>query len=108
MALESVQQIFSKMPEVFNANAAQGLDAVFQFDITGEGGGQWHVIIKDGSCQVSEGTHASPSVTLTMSGETWLGIVNKQLNGMQAFMSGQLKATGDIMLAQRIEQLFPL
>ena len=26
----------------------------------------------------------------------------------QAFMGGQLKATGDIMLAQRIEQLFPL
>jgi putative sterol carrier protein len=30
------------------------------------------------------------------------------LNGMQAFMSGQLKATGDIMLATRVEQMFPL
>lgn len=108
MALESVQEVFTKMPEVFNVNEAQGLDAVFQFDITGEGAGQWHVVIKEGACQVSVGTHDSPSVTLTMSGETWLGIVNKQLNGMQAFMSGQLKASGDIMLAQRIEQLFPL
>jgi putative sterol carrier protein len=35
-------------------------------------------------------------------------MVNKELNGMQAFMSGQLKASGDIMLAQRMEQLFPL
>jgi hypothetical protein len=55
-----------------------------------------------------EGTHDSATVTLTMSGETWLGMVNKQVNGMQAFMSGKLKASGDIMLAQRIEQLFPL
>ena len=108
MALTDVKEIFAKMPEVFNPSAAQGLDAVFQFEITGDDGGNWSVIIKDGTCQVQEGTHESPSVTLTMSGETWLGMVNKEINGMQAFMNGQLKASGDIMLAQRIEQLFPL
>ncbi|MCF8142796.1 MAG: SCP2 sterol-binding domain-containing protein [Deltaproteobacteria bacterium] len=108
MALTSVNEVFDKMPEVFNANAAQGLDAVFQYEITGDNGGSWNVVIKDGACQVNEGTHPSPSVTLTMSGDTWLGIVNKQTNGMQAFMTGQLKASGDIMLAQRIEQLFPM
>jgi len=108
MAFTDVKEVFNKMPEVFNPNAAQGVNAVFQFEITGEGGGSWNVAIKDGACEVNEGTHDSPSVTLTMSGETWLGMVNKEVNGMQAFMSGQLKATGDIMLAQRIEQLFPL
>lgn len=108
MALTNVKEIFTKMPEVFNPGAAQGLDAVFQFEITGDDGGNWSVIIKDGTCQVQEGTHESPSVTLTMSAETWLGMVNKEINGIQAFMNGQLKASGDIMLAQRIEQLFPL
>jgi putative sterol carrier protein len=108
MALTNVKEIFTKMPEVFSPSAAQGLDAVFQFEITGDDGGNWSVIIKDGTCQVQEGTHESPSVTLTMSAETWLGMVNKEINGIQAFMNGQLKASGDIMLAQRIEQLFPL
>ena len=108
MAFTDAKEIFGKMPEVFNADAAQGLNAVFQYEITGENGGNWSVVVKDGACQVSEGVHESPSVTLTMSGDTWLGIVNKETNGMQAFMSGDLKATGDIMLAQRIEQLFPL
>ncbi len=108
MALTSVKEVFGKMPEVFNANAAKGLNVVFQYVITGDNGGSWNVVVKDGACQVSEGAHASPSVTLTMSGDTWLGIVNKQTNGMQAFMTGKLKASGDIMLAQRIEQLFPL
>ena len=108
MALTNVKEVFTKMPEVFNASAAQGLDVVFQFEITGEGGGSWNVRVKDGACQIQEGTHDSPSVTLTMSGETWLGIVNREINGMQAFMSGKLRASGDIMLAQRIEQLFPL
>ncbi len=108
MAFESVKETFDNMASVFNPSAAAGLDAVFQYEITGEGGGNWMVTIKDGACEIKEGTHDSPTTTLSMSAETWLAIVNKQLNGMQAFMSGQLKASGDIMLASRIEQLFPL
>ena len=108
MALTDVKEVFTKMPEVFRPSAGKGMDVVFQFNITGEGGGNWNVTIKDEACQVQEGTHDSPTVTLTMSAETWLGIVNKSLSGMQAFMSGQLKVTGDMMLSQRIEQLFPL
>ena len=103
-----VKEIFNKMPGAFNANAAQGVDAVFQFDISGDGGGQWNITIKEGSCEIQEGFHDSPNVTLAMSGDTWLAIVNRETGGMQAFMSGKLKATGNIMLAQRIEQLFPL
>jgi len=108
MTLENVADVFNKMPGVFDADAAQDLDAVFQFEITGDGGGNWTIVVKNGACEISEGTHDAPSVTLTMSAETWLGMINKEINGMQAFMGGQLKAAGDIMLAQRVEQLFPL
>ena len=106
MPLTDVKEVFSVMPEAFNTAAAQGLNAIFQLDITGEGGGTWNVVIENGACQINEGTHESPNVTLTMSAETWLGIVNRELNGMEAFLSGKLKASGDIMLAQHIEQLF--
>ena len=107
MALTNVKEVFTTMPEVFNSGAAQGLDVAFQFDITGEGGGSWNVEVKDGACQIQEGTHEAPNVTLTMSCETWLSIVNGELNAMQAFMGSQLKVSGDIMLAQRILELFP-
>jgi len=107
MAVTSAKEVFDKVPEVFNADAAKGLDAVFQFDITGEGGGQWNVTVKNDACEVQEGTHASPTVTLNMSDETWLAMVNGELNGMQAFMAGKLQLTGDMMLAQRIPEIFP-
>ena len=106
MPITDIKEVFARMPEAFNASAAQGMDAVFQLDITGQGGGKWHVVVRDGACQVNEGSHDTPNVTLTMSSETWLAIVNKELNGMQAFMSGDLQASGDIMLAQQIQQLF--
>ena len=107
MAITDIKEAFSKAPQVFDSNAAQGLDAVLQFDITGDSGGTWTVVIKDNTCKVQEGSHDSPSVTLTMSGETWLAMVNQELNGMQAFMDGRLQLNGDIMLAQRIPELFP-
>ncbi len=106
MAETHVKEVFEKVTEFFNTTAAQGLDAVFQFDITGDEGGMWNVSVKDGVCEVQEGTHAAPTVTLTLSAEDWLAMVNKELNSMQAFMSGQLSVSGDIMLAQRIPELF--
>jgi putative sterol carrier protein len=108
MAETDVKEVFEKVTGFFNKSAAQGLDAVFLFDITGGEGGMWNVNIKDGVCEVQEGTHDAPTVTLTLSSEDWLAMVNKELNPVQAFMSGQLKVSGDIMLAQRIPELFSL
>ncbi len=107
MTITNVKEVFTKMSEIFNPGAAQGLNVAFQFDITGDGGGSWNIGIKDSVCQIQEGTHEVPTVTLTMSCETWLAMVNKELNAMQAFMGGQLKVSGDIMLAQRVPELFP-
>lgn len=106
MAFSQVCEVFDKMPEFFNPTAAEGIDAVFQFHITGEGGGDWYLTVKEGNCQVNEGNHDEPTVTLTVSGEDWLAIVNRELGGVQAFMKGKLKVSGDLMLAQKIYNIF--
>jgi len=106
MAITSVKDVFGGMPAAFNPPAAKGINAIFQFEITGEGGGSWNVNVKDGTCQVAEGKNSGPTVTLTMASDTWLGIVNKQVNAIQAFMGGKLKLTGNMMLAQKIQDLF--
>jgi 3-hydroxybutyryl-CoA dehydratase len=108
MALTSVSEVFEKMPEVFNEANAAGVDMIFQFNITGNEAGEWNVTVKDKTCAVEAGTHASPTVTLTMADVDWIAMCNGQLDGMSAFMSGKLKASGDIMAAQRIPSLFPM
>ncbi|MCL7944560.1 MULTISPECIES: SCP2 sterol-binding domain-containing protein [unclassified Marinobacter] len=100
----SVAPIFEKLEQNFNADAAEGLDLVFQFDI--EDDNNYHVIIKDGTCKAVEGTHDDPSVTLIMNSETLKGIVSGETDGMQAFMAGQLRAEGDMMLATKLGELF--
>jgi putative sterol carrier protein len=103
----SVKEIFNGMGGRFNPNAAAGLNAVIQYNIEGEQAGDWYVVIKDQTCTVSQGVHSSPTLTMKMADKDWIAMVNGQLNGMTAFMTGKLKATGDLMLAQRLTSLFP-
>ncbi|WP_148862678.1 SCP2 sterol-binding domain-containing protein [Marinobacter fonticola] len=100
----SVQQIFEKMEQNFNPDAAAGMDLVYQFDI--EDDKTYHLVIKDGTCKLNEGAHDDPSVTLIMNSETLQGIVSGETDGMQAFMAGQLRAEGDMMLATKLGELF--
>jgi len=96
------------MPGVFNRHAAAGLDVLNQYNIEGDQGGDWYVVIKDQTCTVSEGVHSSPTLTMRMADINWITMCKGELNGMTAFMTGKLKAKGDLMFAQRLTKLFPL
>ncbi|WP_263079285.1 SCP2 sterol-binding domain-containing protein [Endozoicomonas sp. Mp262] len=103
--MTTVAETIETMKAKFNADAAAGLDLVFQFDI--EDGDTYHLFVKDGSCEVVEGAHDAPNVTLIMDTETMVGVMTGELDGMQAFMMGKLRAEGDMMLATKLNELFP-
>jgi putative sterol carrier protein len=94
------------MPGAFVADAAAGMDAVFQYNIIGEGGNEWYCVITDGSCRVVAGAHEKPTCTLEMKAADFLDMMNGKLAAMQAYTSGKLKISGDIMKSQLIEKLF--
>ena len=102
----SVADIISTMQSKFNASAAAGLDLVFQFNI--EDGENYGLIVKDGTCAVEKGDNANANVTLIMDTDTLKGITSGETDGMQAFMSGKLRAEGDMMLAMKLGELFPV
>lgn len=102
----AVREIFKLMPEQLNTDTAKGMNSVIQFNLTGDGGGEWNVAIADGSCQVNEGTHASPNMTMTMTASDYVDMITGKLNGQMAFMSGKLKIAGDMGLAMKMQSLF--
>jgi putative sterol carrier protein len=103
---ETVKKILDSMPQHFNPDAAAGLDAIFQFDISGEEAGQWHLVVKDQQCQILEGSHDGPNVTYSMASNDFVDMMTGKLSGQAAFFSGKLRVSGDLMLAQRLESLF--
>ena len=102
----TVADVFARMPAAFRADKAAGVDVVFQYRISGPGGGEWHTVVKDGTCDVKEGVHGKPTTTISMSSEDFLSMIGGRLNAMAAFTSGKLKIEGDLMKSQLIEKLF--
>ncbi len=103
----SVEQVFEVMPSRFNAQAAQGVNATYQFELTGDGGGTYHVKIADGKCEVNKGPAENPNITITMAAQDYLDMINGKLNPQMAFMGGKLKIKGDMSLALKMQQIFP-
>jgi NAD(P)-dependent dehydrogenase (short-subunit alcohol dehydrogenase family)/acyl dehydratase/putative sterol carrier protein len=102
----TVKAVFDNIIRAFQVDKAGGVDVVFQFKISGPTGGDWHVAVKDGACEANEGVHASPTTTLLMSDDDFLGFVTGKLNAMQAYTSGKLKIQGDLMKSQLVGKLF--
>jgi len=103
----NVKEFFQQLPGKLDADAAEDVDAVFQFDLSGTQGGQYVLSVRQGICQVTEGMHDDPHVTLAMAGEDCMKVLNGQLSGPAAAISGRIRISGDIGLAMQLKSLFP-
>ncbi|WP_108124403.1 SCP2 sterol-binding domain-containing protein [Saccharospirillum mangrovi] len=104
--MATTAELFNTIQSRFDADAAGDMDEVFQFAIEDEA--TYHLVVKNGQCELGEGEHDDPSVTLLMDADTLQDIASGELNGMQAFMAGRLRTEGDMMLATRLSDLFSL
>ena len=106
--MPTVKEVFDQMPGRFRPDRATGTNAVVQYDISGEGGGTWHAIIKDGTCTVNEGAAPTPSLTLQATAQDWLDVTSGKQNPQMLFMSGKLKLKGDMGLAMKLGSMFSM
>lgn len=107
MKSNTVRDFFHSLPGRLDADAAEDVDAVYQFDLSGDEGGQYVVTVREGSCRITEGLHDDPHVTLAMAGEDCIKVLNGQISGAAAAMSGRIRISGDIGLALQLKALFP-
>ncbi len=101
-----VKDVFNQIGKAFQADKAAGVNVIFQFRISGPGGGEWYTIIKESQCEAAAGRHEKPTTTIIMADEDFLALIGGQLNAMKAYTSGKLKIEGDLMKSQLIEKLF--
>lgn len=106
MTMTTLPEIFAAMPASFQRDAALDLDVVVQFDITGEGGGQWYAAIHKGELSVVEGSAPAPSITISAKAQDYIDISTGKLNEQLAFMTGRITAKGDLRLAMKLPKIF--
>lgn len=102
----SVKPIFAGMPAGLNTEAAKDADVVYQFNLSGEGGGQFAVTIKHGVCTVEEGIAAAPNATVSATVGDYLNVVSGAYPFGLAFINGRLTVEGDLRLVLRMGAYF--
>ena len=106
--MPTVKETFEAMAGRFRADKASGTTAVIQYDVSGDGGGTWHAVIKDGTCTVNSGSAPNPNLTLAIAGQDWLDMLSGKQSGQMLFMSGKLKVKGDMGLAMKLGSMFSM
>ncbi|GAC1576082.1 MAG: hypothetical protein NVS3B24_05450 [Candidatus Dormibacteria bacterium] len=103
----TVDEVFTEMETRLRANPdkVKGMDATYQFDLTGDGGGERWVKLANGTGEMGQGQAETPNITITMAATDFLELVDGKLDGTMAYMSNKLKVKGDIALAMKLQQL---
>jgi putative sterol carrier protein len=103
METNTPREFFEKaLPDRFKPEKAAGINVIAQLNVTGPEGGNWIVSIKDQKLQVTEGTHATPTLTLKMNENDFMDLVNGKLSAEKAFFTGKVHFKGDIGVALKL------
>jgi putative sterol carrier protein len=106
-----LDEVFNRMPTLFRADKAGNTEAVIHWNVTGgpEGGtDSYETVIENGACTVTNQPVRDPKLTMTMDALTLLKVVSGDGNPMMMFMTGKVKAKGDLGLAAQIAKLFDI
>jgi putative sterol carrier protein len=96
-----------KRQDAFQGDKAKGVHASYQWELSGPNGGDWWLIVNDGTYTIGRGKIHNPSVTFVASDEDWVAMSNKTLNVSLAYLTGRLKIQGSHRLVQELDKIFP-
>ncbi|HOT51369.1 MAG TPA: SCP2 sterol-binding domain-containing protein [Candidatus Hydrogenedentes bacterium] len=105
---DSFEGFFAELPNKIDKGKLGAMNATFQFVATGDGGGEKYVKIAGGDVEIGDGKADNPTITLTAAAADWMALMNGQMNGQTAFITGKLKIQGDMTLAMKLESIFQL
>ena len=108
MAEYTVRELILNHEKAFMPASAPGVEAVIQYILTGDQGGDWIIDIHDGMCKVTEGKAPSPKVTITSDAVDFANVLTGKANAMQYFMQGKVKLAGDLNLAMKLTSFFKM
>lgn len=103
--------IFARFPQMFRADRAGSTNAVIHWNIGDrpDGGTDvYEVVIENGACSTSNTAERDPKLSVIVGAADFLKVVSGAGNPVMMFMTGKLKAKGDLGLAANIQNLFDI
>jgi putative sterol carrier protein len=102
-----LDQVFAGMQRSFNPAKAGDQSATIGYEIgLPDGSRDYTMRIADGRCEVERGAAENPRVTIRVGIVDFLRLITGKANGVQLFMTGKLKVSGDLFFAQSYQAWF--
>jgi hypothetical protein len=104
-----ISGIFGRMPSIFRADRAGSTTATTHWSIGGRpdgGADDWTIRFADGTCAVVPGHDGEATLALTMGPVEFTKLITKSGNPVMMFMTGKIKAKGDLGLAANLANFF--
>lgn len=89
----------------YKPDQMKGINAVYQFDLPGEGGGAFYIDVKDGEADFVDGKSDRPNITIHMELEDFKKWQAGKLNPATALMLGKIKMKGDMVLGMKLRNI---
>ncbi len=104
--METIEDFIKAIPTLIDESKTIGVQAQIQINLSGEGGGNYYVVVNDGSVKVEKGTLENPQMTLSTNTDTALDLLKGKTKPMNAVMAGKVKIAGDMSVGMKLFKLF--
>lgn len=101
---DEVRTSLIRLVERFRPQDAAGLNCAWVIDLRGHH--SYTIRVADGRCFVAAGAAPDAAARLETDASTWVAIVDGRVDGIAAFIAGDLRVHGDLNLAVRLETMF--
>ena len=90
---KTAKEIIMSIPLRIKKDKAENYSTVFQFDISGENGGQYTLTVVNGDAKIEEGLAGTPECIVTTDAKVYEDIELGRMDPTMAFMGGQIRVT---------------
>jgi len=104
----TVKELVYKHETAFMPEKTTGIDAIVQYHLTGDEGGDFIITIGNDQCSVSEGVAENPVVIMTAEAGYFRKILLGKEDGMKGYLEGKLQLEGNLKLAMKLTGYFDL
>ncbi len=99
LTIHNAKDFITTLPATVKQEWLNEVDTNFHFDIEGDGGGQFSVIVKDNKMEVFEHFEGEPKCKISAKEKNFLALLRGEMNPMMAVFTGKLKISnaGEVM-----------
>lgn len=96
----TAKEFLQSLPSGVAPEAVSGKKAIFSFDLNGEGGGQYTVLIDDGKVETIEGKTEKHDCEVRGNATDFMKVIKGELNPMMALLTGKIKVSNQKALME--------